>query len=67
MTRESTGAEQESYPRQEAATRRFRLGAPRGFTIAPDGSRVAFLRSAGGRDAVGSLWVAEPLPGGSLA
>ena len=67
MTRESTGAEQESYPRQEAATRRFRLGAPRGFTIAPDGSRVAFLRSAGGRDAVGSLWVAEPLPDGSLA
>ena len=38
-----------SYPRQEAATRRFRLGVPRSFTVAPDGRRVAFIRSAGGR------------------
>ena len=49
----------ESYPRQEAATRRFRLGAPRAFAVAPDGRRVAFIRSAGGRDPVGSIWVAE--------
>ena len=55
----SPPAPPESYPRQEAATRRFRLGAPRGFTVAPDGSRVVFIRSAGGRDAVGSLWVLE--------
>lgn len=45
----------ESYPRQEAATRRFRLGTPRGFAIAPDGQRVAFIRSHGGRDPIGNL------------
>jgi dipeptidyl-peptidase-4 len=46
-----------SFPRQAAATRRFRLGMPRGFQVSPDGARVAFIRSAGGRDPVGSLWV----------
>jgi dipeptidyl-peptidase-4 len=56
----------DSYPRQEAATRRFRLGAPRSFTVVPDGSRVVFVRSAGGRDPVGSLWVAEPASDGTL-
>ena len=55
-----------SYPRQEAVTRRFRLGAPRAFTVAPDGRRVAFIRSAGGRDPVGSLWVAEADGSGAL-
>lgn len=52
--------EPDPFPRQEAATRRFRLGLPRAFHIAPDGERAAFIRSAGGRDPVGSLWVAEP-------
>ena len=56
-----------SYPRQEALTRRFRLGAPRNFAIAPDGSRIAFIRSSGGRDPVGSIWVAEPDAAGGLA
>ncbi len=56
-----------SYPQQEALTRRFRLGQPRAFTIAPDGSRIAFIRSAGGRDPRGSLWVAEPDGSGGLA
>ena len=55
-----------SFPRQEAATRRFRLGLPRAFTPAPDGRRVAFIRSAGGRDPVGSLWVAEADGSGGL-
>ncbi len=49
-----------SFPRQEALTRHFRLGQPRGFRLAPDGTRAAFLRSGGGRDSVGSLWVLEP-------
>lgn len=49
----------DSFPRQEAATRRFRLGVPRAFTISPDGQRAAFIRSSGGRDPVGNLWVAE--------
>ena len=56
----------DTYPRQEAATRRFRLGVPRAFTPAPDGRRVAFIRSAGGRDPVGSLWVAEADGSGGL-
>lgn len=47
-----------TYPRQEALTRSFRLGLPRAFRIDPTGARVAFIRSAGGRDATGSLWVA---------
>ncbi len=56
-----------SYPRQEALTRRFRLGQPRGFVLSPDGARVAFIRSAHGRDPRGSLWVAEPDGTGGLS
>lgn len=46
----------DDFPRQQAATHRFRLGLPRAFRIAPDGSRVVFIRSASGREAIGSLW-----------
>jgi dipeptidyl-peptidase-4 len=46
----------ESFPRQQARTRRFSLGVPRSFTVAPDGSRVAFLRSKGADDPVTCLW-----------
>jgi dipeptidyl-peptidase-4 len=46
----------ESFPRRQARTRRFTLGAPRGFTITPDGDRVLFLRSRGGTDPVTCLW-----------
>ena len=35
----------DSFPRQSARTQRFTLGVPRDLTVAPDGSRVAFLRS----------------------
>ena len=52
-----------SYPRQEAVTRRFRLGQPRGFRLSPDGTRVGFIRSASGRDPVGNLWLAEVIDG----
>ena len=48
-----------SYPRHAARTQRFTLGAPRSFTVAPDGSRVVFLRSRGGRDRTGCLWVLD--------
>ncbi|MDA2986402.1 MAG: prolyl oligopeptidase family serine peptidase [Actinomycetota bacterium] len=59
-TEDATTLEKQiSYPRQEALTRRFRLGQPRAFAIAPDGSRIAFVRSADGRDPRGSLWVLE--------
>src|ERR1700722_17299100 len=46
-----------SFPRQQARTRRFTLGAPRTFSVAPDGSRVLFLRSSGPEDPVTALWV----------
>jgi dipeptidyl-peptidase-4 len=46
-----------SFPRQSARTRRFTLGAPRGFQVSPDGARVAFLRSRDGTDPVTCLWV----------
>ncbi|HEY0719073.1 MAG TPA: prolyl oligopeptidase family serine peptidase [Streptosporangiaceae bacterium] len=46
----------ESFPRQQARTRRFSLGVPRAYRISPDGTRVAFLRSRGGSDPVTCLW-----------
>ena len=49
----------ESYPRQRARTRAFRLGAPRAFVPSPDGQRIAFLRSRGGADPLTCLWVLD--------
>ena len=49
----------ESFPRQEARTRRFTLGMPRAFRISPDGTRVVFLRSQGGADPVTCLWTLD--------
>ncbi|WP_433245138.1 prolyl oligopeptidase family serine peptidase [Streptosporangium sp. CA-135522] len=46
----------ESFPRLHARTRRFTLGVPRGFTIAPGGDRIVFLRTKGGSDPVTCLW-----------
>ena len=46
----------DSFPRRQARTRRFTLGAPRSATISPDGGRVVFLRSRGGSDPVTCLW-----------
>lgn len=40
----------ESFPRQAARTQNFTLGTPKAITVAPDGARVAFLRSPGGSD-----------------
>jgi len=49
----------ESFPRQEARTRRFTLGVPRSFRISPDGARVAYLRTKGGGDPVTCLWMLD--------
>jgi len=49
----------ESFPRQEARTRRFTLGVPRAFRISPDGARVAYLRTQGGGDPVTCLWLLD--------
>ncbi|MER5500734.1 MULTISPECIES: prolyl oligopeptidase family serine peptidase [unclassified Streptomyces] len=48
-----------SFPRQHARTMRFSLGAPRAFTVSPDGERVIFIRSESGTDRVGRLWVLD--------
>ena len=53
----------DSFPRQHARTQRFTLGAPRNVSVAPDGSRVAFLRAAGPEDALTSLWVLDVAAG----
>ncbi|MEV6999885.1 prolyl oligopeptidase family serine peptidase [Streptomyces sp. NPDC093982] len=53
-----------SFPRRHARTQRFTFGAPRAFTVAPDGSRVVFLRSTSGTDPASSLWVLDTADGG---
>ena len=53
----------DSFPRQNARTQRFTLGAPRNVTVASAGDLVAFLRSSGPEDPVTALWVLD-LPAG---
>src|ERR1700722_9549999 len=53
----------DSFPRQQARTRNFSLGAPRSFQISPDGGTVAFLRSPGGTDPVTGLWALDVAAG----
>ena len=53
----------ESFPRQQARTRSFRLGVPRAFQVSPDGERVTFLRSQAGDDPVTCLWEADAVTG----
>ncbi|RLL68748.1 prolyl oligopeptidase family serine peptidase [Streptomyces sp. Z26] len=55
-----------TFPRQHARTNRFSLGAPRAFTVAPDGGRVVFLRSRDGADRGNALWVRELPDGGEF-
>ncbi|MEV6306923.1 prolyl oligopeptidase family serine peptidase [Actinoplanes sp. NPDC051861] len=45
-----------SFPALVARTQGFTLGLARRPAVAPDGSRVLFLRSDSGDDAVGHLW-----------
>ncbi|MFD6475540.1 prolyl oligopeptidase family serine peptidase [Streptomyces anulatus] len=52
-----------SFPRQQARTQRFTLGAPRAFTVSPDETRVIFLRSMSGTDRTTRLWVLDPATG----
>ncbi len=49
----------DTFPRRNARTQRFTLGVPRDLSIAPDGSRVVFLRSRTGTDPVTCLWEYE--------
>ncbi|MGA5700833.1 alpha/beta fold hydrolase [Peterkaempfera bronchialis] len=52
-----------SFPRQYSRTLRYTLGAPRSFTVSPDGDRVAFLRSRSGTDRANLLWVLDVATG----
>ncbi|MFD7813740.1 prolyl oligopeptidase family serine peptidase [Streptomyces sp. NPDC059785] len=52
-------SEPPSFPRLQARTQRFTLGAPRAFTVSPDGGRVVFLRSRSGTDRANVLWVLD--------
>src|SRR5215475_13906212 len=52
-----------SYPVAFAQTQGFTLGRPVQFTLSPDGSRVVFLRTRGGRDPVRCLWVLDVATG----
>ncbi|GAA2319947.1 prolyl oligopeptidase family serine peptidase [Streptomyces kunmingensis] len=58
-TAPDSGNETYSFPRQHARTQRFTSGAPRAFTVSPDGERVVFLRSSAGTDRANALWVLD--------
>jgi len=49
----------DTFPRQQARTRNFSLGAPRSFQVSADGRRIAFLRSKGGSDPITCLWALD--------
>jgi len=49
----------DTFPRQYARTRRLTLGEPRTITVSPDGRRIVFIRSRGGSDPIGCLWVLD--------
>ena len=63
VTPAADAAGQLSFPRQHARTQRFTLGVPRSFTVAPDESRVVFLRSRSGSSRANLLWVVDPSTG----
>ncbi|RAG84646.1 S9 family peptidase [Streptacidiphilus pinicola] len=52
-------AQEITFPRQFSRTQRFSLGAPRSFSVSPDGGRVAFLRSRGGTERANLLFVLD--------
>ncbi|MET9430997.1 prolyl oligopeptidase family serine peptidase [Streptomyces sp. NPDC003036] len=58
-SRQQTSRQQLSFPRQYARTQRFTLGAPRAFTVSPDGHRVVFLRSPGSTHRAHQLWLLD--------
>ncbi|MEE1784918.1 prolyl oligopeptidase family serine peptidase [Streptomyces sp. SP17BM10] len=49
----------DTFPRQYARTLRYTVGAPRSIDVAPDGSRVVFLRSRSGSDRANLLWTLD--------
>ena len=53
----------DSFPRQQARTRRFTVGVPRALLVSPDGGRVTFLRTRSGDDPVSCLWETDTASG----
>jgi len=53
----------DSFPRQQARTRRFTIGVPRALRVSPDGGTVTFLRTRSGDDPVSCLWQAGAATG----
>ncbi|MGW6915772.1 prolyl oligopeptidase family serine peptidase [Kitasatospora sp. NPDC054939] len=53
----------DTFPRQYARTLRYTVGAPRSFSVAPDGSRVVFLRSRSGSNRANLLWTLDTVTG----
>ncbi|MEU6075610.1 prolyl oligopeptidase family serine peptidase [Micromonospora sp. NPDC047074] len=51
------------FPELAARTRRFSRGAPRAVSVADDGARVVFLRSAGPEDPADALWLLDVAAG----
>jgi dipeptidyl-peptidase-4 len=52
-----------SFPALNAVTQRFSLGVPTSVQVAPDGSRVLFLRSRSGTDRETLLWCRDGADG----
>ena len=52
-------ADDRSFLRRYAKTRRFTLGQPRDIKIAQDGRRISFLRSVAGDDPMTALWMLD--------
>ena len=50
----------ETFPRQHARTRRFTVGAPRSFAIAPNTNSISYLQSLSGSDPSNKIWIHEP-------
>ncbi|MEC7715978.1 MAG: S9 family peptidase, partial [Actinomycetota bacterium] len=46
----------ESFPRQNARTRRFTIGAPRSFSLSAGGDWITFLQSNSSEDPFNKLW-----------
>ncbi|MER7704932.1 prolyl oligopeptidase family serine peptidase [Kitasatospora sp. NPDC097605] len=59
----TTHTSADTFPRQYARTLRYTVGAPRSFSVAPDGSRVVFLRSLSGADRANLLWTLDTATG----
>ncbi|WP_037303760.1 S9 family peptidase [Amycolatopsis orientalis] len=58
-----TSLEDLPFLRRQARTQRFTLGAPKEFKVAPDASRILFLRSESGTDPRHSLWSFDVVSG----